>query len=92
MHCGGRRSGLLTALLVGSQLARDRSDSEPHPASQAASQADPVQCPTCGWRIDKDYAWCPQCGARLQPFQCEYCRSMVPAEAENCTHCGAPVN
>ena len=88
MHCGGRSSGLLTALLIGSQLTRVNSEPEGHREPLVSR----VHCPTCGWQIDKDYAWCPQCGARLRPFQCAYCQGTVPADAESCVHCGAPLD
>ena len=50
-----------------------------------------IQCPECGWALNKHFTWCPSCGFRLVPTQCEYCNGLVPRDAQNCPGCGAPV-
>lgn len=86
MQCGRRNPGLLTALLVGTQLASVA------PVDEAKPQVIEVQCPECGYPLDRDFDWCPNCGARSKPYQCAYCRGIVPINAESCVHCGAPLN
>lgn len=85
MRCGGRSPGLLTALLVGSQLTRVS------PVAMKQSQKAEVHCPKCGYALTDNFAWCPNCGARSKPYQCTYCQGLVPIDAESCIHCGAPL-
>lgn len=85
MRCGGRNTGLLAALLVGSQLTRI-----PPVVVQQSPKAE-VHCAKCGYDLQGDYFWCPNCGARTKPYQCAYCQGLVPLDAETCTHCGAPI-
>jgi RNA polymerase subunit RPABC4/transcription elongation factor Spt4 len=49
-----------------------------------------VRCPECAWEITQEFTWCPQCGLRMKPYQCVYCRSWVPVGLDACPHCGAP--
>lgn len=86
MHCGRRKTGLLTTLLVGTQLTKVS------PVETVELQVGEGQCSECGYHLDRNFAWCPNCGTRSKPYQCAYCHGLVPIEAESCDHCGAPLD
>ena len=85
MPCGGGfRSGLASLWAIAGQ-SNSEDDTFPH--------QDDVQtrCPDCGWKITEAFLWCPQCGNRLRPYQCDYCKGHIPKDAVDCPRCGAPV-
>jgi hypothetical protein len=47
-----------------------------------------VGCPQCGAAARQTFAFCPHCGAALQPA-CPGCRKAVEAGWVNCPYCGA---
>ena len=84
MPCGGMRPGLAALWALGSeQVQKDGLDSQ-----EVKNWA---KCPECGWQITGEFSWCPKCGTRLSPYQCDYCRGIVPKDQQECPRCGAPV-
>ena len=81
MSCGRMGTGLAGLWAIGGKLTqKDMPDT-----------SEEAHCQECGWGITGGFSWCPQCGARLKPYRCEYCRGMTPRDAQECPHCGAPV-
>lgn len=85
MVCGKSGMGLAALLAIGGKAVG---------FDPATSQIPDLltKCPECGWEVALDFSWCPKCGFRLSPYQCEYCRSMVPKALDECAHCGAPID
>ena len=84
MPCGGMHSGLADLWAIGgNQSIKDKQSSE--------KINNLTSCPECGWRSTGDFSWCPQCAARLRPWQCAFCQSTIPPQAQECIHCGAPL-
>ena len=81
MHCGGGRAykGLLT-------LLKDEGVETSRPFQNEYALA----CPECGHEINGMFNWCPRCGSRMVPYQCEYCQGIIPRDARTCPGCGAP--
>lgn len=85
MPCGGSRSGLAGLWAIGGKLVQGE-ESAPNRISGQ------TRCPDCGWRIAGDFDWCPQCGLRLKPYQCDYCQGTILQDIQECPRCGAPAN
>ncbi len=85
MPCGGMRHGLADLWAV---AGKQVSDTDPTLEETSTEQ---TRCPDCGWYITGDFSWCPQCGARLKPYHCEYCQGTVPKNFSECPRCGAPL-
>ncbi len=83
MHCGRSRGGFLGLLIAGTALAA-------RPVSDQSSRETTAKCSSCGRVIEGNFTWCPNCGIRMRPYPCDYCQGLVPVEAEDCPHCGAP--
>ena len=83
MPCGRMGFGLANLWALAGENVQQKPDSE---------AADKVftHCPECNWKITGDFSWCPKCGRRLRPFQCEYCKNYFSREKSECPHCGAP--
>jgi RNA polymerase subunit RPABC4/transcription elongation factor Spt4 len=52
-----------------------------------AKTAPSLTCPSCQKPVEKDFAFCPNCGARLQPV-CPSCGRPVEVGWKVCPHCG----
>ena len=86
MPCSGMRNGLAGLwAIAGKQV--EKTDAAP-----GEKPTEQTRCPDCGWRITGDFSWCPQCGSRLKPYQCEYCQGTVPKDYHECPRCGAPLS
>ncbi|MDX2154528.1 MAG: zinc ribbon domain-containing protein [Bryobacteraceae bacterium] len=48
----------------------------------------PQPCPSCGTVVKGKFAFCPSCGAGLNPA-CPSCRKPVESGWRNCAHCGS---
>jgi len=48
------------------------------------------RCPQCGASIEREYAICPHCSARLRPA-CPHCSAPVEAGWRFCPHCAQPL-
>ena len=48
-------------------------------------------CPVCGTFIDKDDAFCLECGASLKK-QSEFCGNLIDADCSFCTECGEKIS
>ncbi len=58
------------------------------PGGPTATPAAPsTKCPECGRDVDAGFAFCPHCGASLQPV-CPSCRRPVEKGWKVCPHCG----
>jgi RNA polymerase subunit RPABC4/transcription elongation factor Spt4 len=55
------------------------------PAKTASSST--ITCPSCQKSVEKSFAFCPHCGAVLQPV-CRSCGKPVEAGWKVCPHCG----
>jgi len=87
----GNLIGLIIYLIVRQDHpipARDRAAVAPAgvPSAQPA-----VSCPNCQKPVEKTFAYCPHCGAALQPV-CRSCGKSVEAGWKVCPHCGAQIN
>jgi len=82
MPCGGRFN-LLEGVRV---ILQDSLEID----KDTAAKMDQSHCPDCGLAISKNFTWCPGCGYRLFPYQCDYCGGQVPRNADLCPRCGAP--
>jgi len=54
----------------------------------------PTPCPTCRTDVPRAFAYCPGCGAAVNPI-CGHCGKTLQREWLNCPHCGiriAPSN
>ena len=51
-----------------------------------------VCCTECGWQLTGKFSTCPKCGADLRLKPCPYCRGTVPARADECPRCTAPLH
>jgi len=86
MPCGGGfRPGLANLLAIGGQSNTEDELLPNHDDFR-------TRCPDCGWKITDEFSWCPQCGNRLKPYQCDYCKGTLPKDAVDCPRCGAPVD
>lgn len=85
MPCGGMGNGLANLWAVAGKQVKE------HDTVSEETSTEQTRCPDCGWHITGDFSWCPQCGARLQPYQCEYCEGTVPKNLSECPRCGAPL-
>lgn len=72
----GNLIGLLIYLIV-------RSDNLPLPKSTPTT----YPCPNCQEPVSPDYAFCPNCGTRLQAV-CPKCKKPVERNWRVCPHCG----
>ena len=48
-------------------------------------------CPHCGAVLDKDYEWCPVCGAKLADY-CTFCGAPMLPDDLDCPECGMPAD
>ena len=46
-------------------------------------------CPHCGTVLDKEYEWCPVCGAKLVDY-CTFCGAPMQPDDMDCPDCGMP--
>lgn len=83
MPCGRMGSGLASLWT----LAGEQEQKITNPGD---SDKTFVHCPECNWQITGNFTWCPKCGTRLKPIQCEYCKSSYSKDLSECPHCGAP--
>ena len=49
-----------------------------------------IQCPSCGAKVERNFATCPSCGAdlRSQIWNCRHCGKSVKTGWIYCAHCG----
>ena len=58
------------------------------PASQPGRAA--LHCQNCNGALNAEFAFCPQCGARVAPPACRYCGQALKPEMAHCPNCGGP--
>ncbi len=69
---------------------------------QIAKLSDTVVCPSCGAKVNKENAFCSNCGFKMPEQQpeaeakpevkiCASCGKEIPADAAFCNHCGTKV-
>jgi hypothetical protein len=58
------------------------------PSSPAGPEKKPSGCPACQKPVEKDFAYCPHCGASLQKT-CPSCGQPADHVWKVCPHCGA---
>ena len=80
----GNLIGLIIYLII-------RTDSRPLPPRNEDIESGVIECPRCHERIQKDFAFCPNCGEMLKP-QCPKCQSEIQKEWKICPHCGAKLS
>ena len=67
--------------------------------AQIATIGDSVVCPNCGSRVNKENAFCTNCGHKmvenktveLETKKCTSCGEDIPVDAAFCSRCGAKV-
>jgi RNA polymerase subunit RPABC4/transcription elongation factor Spt4 len=62
--------------------------SPPSPSPPASPARTPLVCPSCQKPLEKDFAFCPHCGAALRRV-CRNCGKPVEQGWKICPHCGA---
>jgi hypothetical protein len=89
----GNLIGLLIYLIVRQdhplREEQGTADVEP-PATASSSEIRTMVCPACQKPVEKSYAFCPHCGATLQPV-CRSCGKPADSAWKVCPHCGAPL-
>lgn len=77
----GNLIGLIIYLII-------RTDSRQQPSRSGDPGEDMIECPGCHQGVQKEFAFCPNCGEMLKP-QCPKCHSDIQKEWKICPHCGA---
>ncbi|MBE0680709.1 MAG: zinc ribbon domain-containing protein [Anaerolineales bacterium] len=49
------------------------------------------QCAHCGFSLRQGFAFCPNCGMRLQETKCPACGQISEAIWKTCAYCGSPL-
>jgi RNA polymerase subunit RPABC4/transcription elongation factor Spt4 len=49
------------------------------------------QCVHCGFSLQQGFAFCPNCGMRLQETKCPACGQITDATWKTCAYCGSPL-
>ncbi len=74
-----------------------------HQGNQASNQSAPApqpnnmpaytgrQCAHCGFPIGQGFAFCPNCGMKLQETKCPACGQITDATWKTCAYCGSPL-
>ena len=73
-------------------------DEHQHPApsmpttmGSAMTAASGAKCSHCGFPLQTGFAFCPNCGMRLQETKCPACGRTVEATWKSCAYCGTPL-
>lgn len=61
------------------------------PTANASLASSVRQCFHCSFPLQQSFAFCPNCGTRLQTAECEACGQKVDSSWKACVHCGAPL-
>lgn len=77
----GNLIGLIIYLIIRTESPKPQSRME-------EKEKDLMDCPRCHERIQRDFAFCPNCGEMLKP-RCPNCQSDIRKEWKVCPHCGA---
>jgi hypothetical protein len=89
----GNLIGLLIYLIVRQDhpLREEQGTTSPGPpAAVSSSEIKTTVCPACQKPVEKRFAFCPYCGASLQPV-CKSCGKPADSAWKVCPHCGAPL-
>lgn len=70
-----------------------------HDQHQHSSQSTPAvipaanvtKCASCGFALQQDFSFCPNCGMSLKQANCPACGQKVEAAWSTCAYCGSPL-
>jgi RNA polymerase subunit RPABC4/transcription elongation factor Spt4 len=60
------------------------------PAATSSAETKKTVCPACQKPVEENFAFCPHCGASVQPV-CKSCGKPADSSWKVCPHCGAPL-
>jgi RNA polymerase subunit RPABC4/transcription elongation factor Spt4 len=49
------------------------------------------RCAHCGFSLQQDFAFCPNCGMSLKTAECSACGQKVDPSWSACAYCGSPL-
>ena len=49
------------------------------------------KCAHCGFPLGQGFAFCPNCGMKLQETKCPACGQITDATWKTCAYCGSPL-
>jgi RNA polymerase subunit RPABC4/transcription elongation factor Spt4 len=61
------------------------------PGANAMSTVSGKKCSHCGFPLGQEFAFCPNCGMRLQETNCSACGQKVDSSWKTCAYCGSPL-
>ena len=67
------------------------SQSTPAPMASVLPAASVQKCAHCGFPLQAGFAFCPDCGMRLQETICSACGQKVDVNWKTCAYCGSPL-
>jgi RNA polymerase subunit RPABC4/transcription elongation factor Spt4 len=63
--------------------------SPPHASVMPASGGE--RCSHCGFTVQQDFAFCPNCGMSFRTLECPACGRKVDRAWSGCAYCGSPL-
>jgi len=86
----GNLVGLLIYLIVRQDhpLPASGKSTAMAPSASPPAKAPTPACPSCQKPVEKDFTYCPHCGAALQQV-CKACGKPLESAWKACPHCGA---
>lgn len=61
------------------------------PQVNAMSAASGKKCSHCSFPLGEGFAFCPNCGVRLQEAKCSACGQRIDPSWKTCAYCGSPL-
>ncbi len=61
------------------------------PDANSRSTVSGQKCSHCGFPLGQGFAYCPNCGMRLQEAKCSACGQRIDPSWKTCAYCGSPL-
>lgn len=78
-------------MLMHALMDHDQHQHPPQSASTVVPVTSTTKCAHCGFALQQNFSFCPNCGMSLNQTNCPACGQKVEASWSTCAYCGSPL-